>query len=68
MLIKGNNLSVYLLVEDVTVISVSSLSSLSASAHDRDGDDFGVPVINQSCFPVCLPPPLFYLQREIVFI
>lgn len=57
MLIKGNNLSVYLLVEDVTVISVSSLSSLSASAHDRDGDDFGVPVINQSCFPVCPPPP-----------
>lgn len=68
MLIKGNNLSVYLLVEDVTVISASSLSSLSASAHDRDGDDFGVSVINQSGFPVCLSPPLLPPARDCLYL
>lgn len=52
-LINRENVSLYRLVEDESVISASSLSSLSAQAHDRDGDDFGVRAINQGRFP-CL--------------
>lgn len=56
---QREDVSLYRLVEDESVISASSLSSLSAQAHDRDGDDFGVRVINQGCFPVCLLLALF---------
>lgn len=52
--VDKQNVSLYHLAEDESVISASSLSSLSAYAHDRDGDDFGVEVINQGCFPCLL--------------